>query len=299
MTAISIQTRSLNVVLKPGSEAYRHSPRPTDAHSHGGAASPHLAPGFSPRPSWNLKNFGGADHSRDHVCQPLSRRRRGVVELGHPQHRRGPVGGDGRCRTQHRDRAVLQRRHRRRDDARLGHRSRRSASHRVQGHALRRSRRTCTPRACSARADPARSVINMMLPKGTVLSDDFSPGFHPPAGEEETHDHRRKRGVLHVGDDDAASSKNGLGGYHGSIHVGHGTPRRTTPSVCTRRERTASTRSESRGRTSSRPSTTSSTKPARTWTWRTLTRPATSTARLVFADRQGEIGDLPINACGR
>jgi hypothetical protein len=71
-------------------------------------------------------------------------------------------------------------------------------------------------------ADPARSVINMMLPKGIVLSDDFSPGFHPAAAEEETHE-RRKRGVLRVGDDDAASSKHGLGGYHGSIHIGHGT----------------------------------------------------------------------------
>src|SRR5262249_467140 len=59
VTAISIQTRSLNVVLKPGSEAYRHSPQPTGAHSHGGTPSPHLAPGLSPRPSWNLRTFGG------------------------------------------------------------------------------------------------------------------------------------------------------------------------------------------------------------------------------------------------
>jgi hypothetical protein len=61
-----------------------------------------------------------------------------------------------------------------------------------------------------------------MLPAGVVLSDDFSPGYQPPAAQAEA-DTRRRRGVIKVGDDDAASSKNGLGGYHGSVHLGDGT----------------------------------------------------------------------------
>jgi hypothetical protein len=71
-------------------------------------------------------------------------------------------------------------------------------------------------------ADPANSVINIMLPPGIVLSDDFSPGFQPPAGQEEA-TARRKRTVLRIDADDAADSKHGLGGYHGSIHLSDGT----------------------------------------------------------------------------
>jgi hypothetical protein len=65
-------------------------------------------------------------------------------------------------------------------------------------------------------------MICMMLPPGTVLSDDFSPGYAPPASGAEAYE-RRRRGVIKVDKDDAASSKNGLGGYHGSIHLADGT----------------------------------------------------------------------------
>ncbi|HEY4989657.1 MAG TPA: hypothetical protein VII09_07620, partial [Opitutaceae bacterium] len=65
--------------------------------------------------------------------------------------------------------------------------------------------------------DPASCVINIMLPAGVVLSDDFSPGFKAPAGTEQEHE-RRRAGTIKLEDDDAASSKEGLGGYHGSIH---------------------------------------------------------------------------------
>jgi hypothetical protein len=71
-------------------------------------------------------------------------------------------------------------------------------------------------------AAPAQTVINMMLPPGVVLSDDFSPGFQPPAGQEAAHQ-RRKAGVLKVGENEAADSKHGLGGYHGSVHLSDGT----------------------------------------------------------------------------
>jgi len=61
-------------------------------------------------------------------------------------------------------------------------------------------------------ADPANTVINMMLPKGIVLVDGNSDGSQErrapglPSGFEE--------------DDEAADSTQGLGGYHGSVHDG-------------------------------------------------------------------------------
>jgi hypothetical protein len=60
-------------------------------------------------------------------------------------------------------------------------------------------------------ANPADTVINLMLPRGVVLVDGKSDGSEE---EEEAHSP-----VLV--DDDAADSKHGLGGYHGSVHV-HG-----------------------------------------------------------------------------
>jgi hypothetical protein len=72
-------------------------------------------------------------------------------------------------------------------------------------------------------ADPASSVINIMLPEGIVLSDEFSPGFQPPAGGEAELE-RRRAGTIKLDPDDAADSTNGLGGYHGSIHPAGGPP---------------------------------------------------------------------------
>jgi hypothetical protein len=66
-------------------------------------------------------------------------------------------------------------------------------------------------------ADPASTVINLMLPRGIVLVDGFSPGYHPPAAQEAEH-RRRAQAVVKI-DDDAADSQHGLGGYHGSTHV--------------------------------------------------------------------------------
>ncbi|HEV2536454.1 MAG TPA: hypothetical protein VGU21_02970 [Streptosporangiaceae bacterium] len=69
-------------------------------------------------------------------------------------------------------------------------------------------------------ADPGRTVVNIMLPRGVILVDGFSPGFRPPAGTEAEHD-RRLRAVVQVGGEDA-DSRHGLGGYHGSAHVPSG-----------------------------------------------------------------------------
>jgi hypothetical protein len=66
-------------------------------------------------------------------------------------------------------------------------------------------------------ADLGRTVVNIMLPRGVILVDGFSPGFQPPAGTEAEHE-RRLRAVVKVGGQDA-DSRHGLGGYHGSVHV--------------------------------------------------------------------------------
>jgi hypothetical protein len=66
-------------------------------------------------------------------------------------------------------------------------------------------------------ADPGRTLVNIMLPRGVVLVDGFSPGFQPAAGTEAEHE-RRLRAVVTVGAE-AADSRHGLGGYHGSTNV--------------------------------------------------------------------------------
>jgi hypothetical protein len=71
-----------------------------------------------------------------------------------------------------------------------------------------------------AGADLGRTVVNIMLPRGVILVDGFSPGFQPPPGTEAEHE-RRRRAVVRVGGEDA-DSRHGLGGYHGSAHVPSG-----------------------------------------------------------------------------
>ncbi len=84
-------------------------------------------------------------------------------------------------------------------------------------------------------ADPANSVINMMLPRGIVLSTEPTPeGGAPheeevappggeegaaPAGGEEPEGQAAQAGARHaeIGDDDALESTEGLGGYHGAV----------------------------------------------------------------------------------
>ena len=66
-------------------------------------------------------------------------------------------------------------------------------------------------------ADPGRTLVNIMLPRGVVLVDGFSPGFQPAAGTEAEYE-RRLRAVVTVGSG-AADSRHGLGGYHGSTNV--------------------------------------------------------------------------------
>jgi len=69
-------------------------------------------------------------------------------------------------------------------------------------------------------SDPGESVINLMLPRGVVLVDGFSPQFRPPAGEEEEHE-RRQQALIKLDDDADSDSENGLAGFHGSVHLRH------------------------------------------------------------------------------
>jgi hypothetical protein len=68
-------------------------------------------------------------------------------------------------------------------------------------------------------ANPDDSILLLMLPPGVVLVDDFSPGSTPSGSEAEQ---EQAAGNLVRIDDEAADSKHGLGGFHGSIHPKNG-----------------------------------------------------------------------------
>ncbi|HEX4605495.1 MAG TPA: hypothetical protein VH724_15955 [Candidatus Angelobacter sp.] len=74
------------------------------------------------------------------------------------------------------------------------------------------------------------TVLNFMLPSGTVLNTDLAPTTGAISATVETaHD---EKGVVKalasvVPPQDAEDSKHGLGGYHGSIHVGTGSAAQT------------------------------------------------------------------------
>jgi len=66
--------------------------------------------------------------------------------------------------------------------------------------------------------DLSSTVFNFMLPPGTVLNDNTTGAGNAADADG---DEKKKKGP--VPDDDKADSLNGLGGYHGSIHVGSDT----------------------------------------------------------------------------
>lgn len=76
--------------------------------------------------------------------------------------------------------------------------------------------------------DLTSTVFNFLLPPGTVLTTDAAPTGSAGSGSASAHKpqasaphHHLKNPALQV--DDADSSLQGLGGYHGSIHVGNDT----------------------------------------------------------------------------
>lgn len=212
--------RLLNVVLGPESEAHRHVRRPT--RQPAGTPSSHdLAPGFQPQPAWNLTDFrgptiadltfvnryvGGAaawsQQDMSEIDQALSGAMsdaalQTVIAQYYP----------GQAITSTMLPSAVQ-------DGHLP-----STVYKDTAEALVKQLHDA---GALGAADPAKSVINVMLPQGIVLSDDFSPGFQPPAGQAQEFE-RRKRGVIKIDAGDAADSKHGLGGYHGSIHLPDGT----------------------------------------------------------------------------
>jgi hypothetical protein len=211
-------SRRFNVVLGPGSPAQLAAPSPV-AGAVAAARSPNLAPGFQPQPTWNLTDFGGPT----------------IAELTFVNRYIGGATAWSASDQQSIDGAL---------SAALSDPGLQSViAQYFPGHIT----STMLPSAVDPEPAPATvykdtaealavklhgggalgtaaatsSVICMMLPSGVVLSDDFSPGYRPPAANADG-DERRRRGVIRIGDDDAASSKNGLGGYHGSVHLADG-----------------------------------------------------------------------------
>jgi hypothetical protein len=212
-------TRALNVALAPDSAAHRRV-RPARPSPSGHQPSAHLAPGFQPRPAWNLADAGG----------------RTISELVFVNRYVGPGGAwsdadmasiDGALSKAMSDanlQTVIQQYYR----APISSRMLPSATH-ITTPATTMYKDTIEALAAELHAagaigaaDPGSTVINILLPAGVVLSDDFSPGYVPPAGQQQSHAHRRA-GVIKLDPQDAADSRHGLGGYHGSIHAANST----------------------------------------------------------------------------
>jgi hypothetical protein len=207
--------RNFNVVLAPGSAAHRatHSPAP---HSSGKAATAELAEGFQPQPAWNLSEAGGRTIS-DLVF--VNRYVGGAGAWPHANVMREIDHSLEAAMSDPALQSVIAQYY----NGPISSRMLRSAPHEgripatVYKDTAERLAAELYGEGILAGEDPANCVINMMLPEGIVLSDGFSPGFHPPAGSEQEHE-RRRAGTITLEDDDAASSRQGLGGYHGSIH---------------------------------------------------------------------------------
>jgi hypothetical protein len=212
-------TRALNVVLGPDSEAHRRV-RPTRPAPSGQQPSAHLAPGFQPQPAWNLVDSGGKT----------------ISDLVFVNRYVGPAGAWSGADMASIDSALSKAM----SDANLQSVIQQYYPAPISSRMLPSAADVTTTAATMYKdtiealaaelhtagaigaADPGSTVINILLPPGVVLSDDFSPGYAPPSGGQQSLAHR-KAGVIKLDPDDAADSKHGLGGYHGSIHTADGT----------------------------------------------------------------------------
>jgi hypothetical protein len=219
MGASNPSIRALNVVLAPGSPAHR-AIAPPEPELTDEARSGDLAPGFRPQPRWNLVDNGGptiagltfincyvgaaGDWAADDMSNIDGALSAAMSDAGLQSVVEQYFVGEPVTST------MLP-----------------SIQHHVNlpGTVYKDSAEQLAKQLHDAgvlgNADPSQSVINIMLPKGIVLSDDFSPGSAAAEGAEERE--RRSRGVIKIDPDDAASSKAGLGGYHGGIHLSDGT----------------------------------------------------------------------------
>lgn len=211
----------LNVALAPESDAHRsfHPPRPRPTRE---PPSADLAEGFSPQPAWNLKPEGGrtmpsltfvncylgrsgawtaADRTRiDHALEAAFTD--AALESVIAQYYAPPLGACTMLTSV--ERAVA-----------LGSTVHKDAAERIA--------RRLHSEGVLGEADPANSVINVMLPKGIVLSSEPSSASRSA---------RRGRSRTRVSSapaaerfdvESAVESTEGLGGYHGSVQLEDGT----------------------------------------------------------------------------
>ncbi|HEY7961313.1 MAG TPA: hypothetical protein VID29_05270 [Solirubrobacteraceae bacterium] len=207
--------RKLNVVLAPESAAHRAVAPPAPPPS-GEAPSANLAPGFEPQPAWNMTAGGGST----------------IADLVFVNRYVGTAGAWAQTDVENIDRAL---------GAALGDTALQSViaqyypgpiSSTMLPSALRETALSATvykdaveqlavqlhAEGVLGEADPASSVINIMLPEGIALSDELTPGAEAPAGAQEAWE-RRRAGTIKIDPDNAADSGHGLGGYHGSVHL--------------------------------------------------------------------------------
>jgi hypothetical protein len=214
MSTIEI-TRMLNVALAPGSAAHRATkpPKPARGPDEG------LAPGLSPQPEWDLTQEGGRT-----IGDLVFVNRYVGDESAWSQ---GDIESiDGALAAAMSDeglQSVIAQYYAGPISSRMLPSAQRAMPlpETVYKDTAEQMARELYAQGALGGEDPASCVINMMLPNGTLLSDDFSPGFQPPAGAEEAHE-RREAGTIRIDEKDAASSTEGLGGYHGSVDVGGG-----------------------------------------------------------------------------
>jgi hypothetical protein len=214
MSTIEI-TRMLNVVLAPGSAAHRATKPPAPAPGPAGG----IAPGLTPQPEWDLTQEGGR------TIGDLVFVNRYVGEQG-AWSQTDVASIDGALDAAMSDeglQSVIAQYYAAPISSRMLPSAQRAMPlpETVYKDTAERMARELYAQGALGGEDPASCVINVMLPAGTLLSDDFSPGFQPAAGAEEAHE-RREAGRIMIGDKDAVSSTEGLGGYHGSIDVGGG-----------------------------------------------------------------------------
>jgi hypothetical protein len=221
MGAPNSSLRALNVVLAPGSPGHRATQPPTPEVTDE-ALSADLAPGFRPQRSWNLVDNGGPtiaqltfincyvgasgnwsaeDMKNIDAALSASMSDPGLQSVVEQYFQGQSVTSTMLTSTQH--------------EANL--------PGTVYKDYAEKLAKQLHDAGVLGNADPAQSVINIMLPQGIVLSDDFSPGSVAVEHEQGEEHERRRRGVVKIDPDDAVSSKAGLGGYHGGIHLGGGT----------------------------------------------------------------------------
>jgi hypothetical protein len=225
-------TRPLNVVLKPGSAAHKAFAPPTPKASAEPAMEA-LANGFTPQPAWNLQPGQG----------------RTIADLTFVNCYVGPAGAWEANDMERIDSALKEAM----SDANLQKviaqyypgaitstmlpsiRHEAALPKTVYKDTVQSLAKELQANGALGGADQASSIINIMLPKAIVLSSEPAPEAQrpaggpgeaePPAGEEneppaeEGNQEPAQQAAAASLDRDKVESTEGLGGYHGSIHL--------------------------------------------------------------------------------